>query len=402
MSPNLSRLLDRWGIGPTLESKGCELQSIDVRRWQDGDLLSNVSVMPRIREKYKSSMYVVHRADFQNVLLAAARQIGVTIHLNSVVDDVDFTNGSIRLAGQDSWHHADFTIGADGVRSLLRQKFLKQIHHTDDHVRPTGDSAYRAILPTHKLKHDSRLYDFVTTMKGTRWIGPGCHIMGYPIRNGEIYNLVLIHPDKYGVAPDSWRTLGSKSDVLKIYAGWDQTLLDLIAYMDDDKIYEWRLADHAELPGWTTPCFALIGDACHPTLPYVAQGSAQAIEDAATIAAALSLVSHKSPAEFAKAMRVYETLRKERAEAVVRAAGKLRQTLHLPDGQAQIDRDAAFRRARETGENPDKWQDERYQQNLFGHDAEAGVEAAWQALANSDTTTTTTQTNGQSHDSPRL
>lgn len=213
-------------------------------------------------------MYVVHRADFQNTLLEAARQVGVSIRLGATVVEADFESASITLSS-GAQHKADFLVGGDGVRSSLRKQFLKSVHQEEDHVRPTGDSAYRAILNTESLKSQPDLYALAVQMKGTRWVGPGCHVIGYPIRSGATYNMVMIHPDKHGDAPDSWTTKGCKADVLRTYEGWDPLLLKFLDYLEDDKIYEWRLADHKELPSWHTGRFALIGDACHPTLPYV-------------------------------------------------------------------------------------------------------------------------------------
>lgn len=98
------------------------------------------------------------------------------------------------------------------------------------------------------------------------------------------------------------------------------------------------------------------------------------------MAAILSLIESNTPEEISKAMTVYEKLRKKRAEDVVNTAGALRHTLHLPDGPEQEKRDAAFARVKAGGENPDSWQDDTYQRNLFGHDAESGVAAAWEQI----------------------
>lgn len=341
---------------------------------------------PHTGDKYGAAAYVVHRADFQNILLAACHQLDVLIREGSAVIDVDFTKASVTLES-GSAANFDFVIGADGIKSLLRAKLLRTKFKKEDKLHVSGDSAYRIIIKISEIpKEDRELLDLVVPMKGTRWIGPGCHLMAYPLRKGELYNLVLLHPDHQSTGQVSWTAKATKADVLKLYQEWDPLLLRLIRnFLRENEVYEWQLTDLEELPGWTSGRFALMGDAAHAMLPYVAQGSAQAIEDAAVLGLVLSQLAKNNESEIGKAMVVYERLRKQRAEAVTNTAIAVRTILHLPDGPEQVARDEAFRKVREGGENPDSWQNERHQQELWGHDAEAGVVEAWHKVNQSYT-----------------
>lgn len=296
--------------------------------------------------------------------------------------DVDFESATITLHS-GSTHTFDLVIAADGVKSRIRKKLLSTKCDITDDLHYSGDSAYRAIINISDIpESDTELRDLVVPMKGTRWLGPGCHIMAYPLRQGELFNVVLLHPDDQSTGAVSWTSKAQKQDILEMYKAWDPLLLRLIRdhLSDTQPVYEWRLTDLLAIPTWHAHRVALMGDAAHATLPYVAQGSAQAIEDAAALASIFSKLSSNSNEEIDKGMRVYESVRKQRAESVVVSATGVRGTLHLPDGPEQRARDEAFKRVREGGENPDTWQDERAQTALWGHDAEAGIDDAWNRI----------------------
>jgi salicylate hydroxylase len=116
------------------------------------------------------------------------------------------------------------------------------------------------------------------------------HIMAYPLRNHELYNMVLLHPAHPGVE-ESWTATGPRSVMDKFYASWSPTVRGLLSLVEEQEIPEWTLRIHSALQGWVEGAVALMGDACHPTLPYVAQGAAQAVEDAAVLAAVLALTT---------------------------------------------------------------------------------------------------------------
>jgi 2-polyprenyl-6-methoxyphenol hydroxylase-like FAD-dependent oxidoreductase len=124
----------------------------------------------------------------------------------------------------------------------------------------------------------------------------GGHIMAYPIRAHQLYNMVLIHPSRPDVV-ESWTSTGPRKHLDEFYANWSPTLRKLLALVDDQEIPEWNLRIHKPLATWVEGNVALMGDACHPTLPYVAQGAAQAVEDAGVLAVVLSMCEKKELSE---------------------------------------------------------------------------------------------------------
>lgn len=150
------------------------------------------------------------------------------------------------------------------------------------------------------------------------------------------------------------------------------------------QVCEWKLRVHAPLPTWIHSSTALVGDACHPTLPHLNQGAAQAIEDAAVIGVALRKLPDTSPESINRALRVYEGIRKARAELLVDLAAQSGRNLHLGEGKAKEERDAAFKAAKEAGGPvPDKWADKDVQKMIYGFDAWEETERRFDEIFNS-------------------
>lgn len=238
---------------------------------------------------------------------------------------------------------------------------------------PTGDSAYRLLIPREKIQHDPELLAMLNQNVAMRYMGPGGHIMAYPLKGNKVYNMVLIHPSKTAgdTEEDAWTTTGKRKDMMTFYASWSPLIRKWLSYAgeeDEETIPEWTLNMYPPLPTWIQGGIALIGDACHPMLPYVAQGAANGIEDAAVIATALNCTSN-----IQLALRVYETVRKERAEKIVASASDTSRSLHLPDGPEQEKRDRTIRSAgRKEGpgasDTADKWRDQQWQDYMWGVD----------------------------------
>lgn len=149
----------------------------------------------------------------------------------------------------------------------------------------------------------------------------------------------------------------------------------MLNLVPEGEVCEWKLRVHAPLPTWTCGTIALLGDACHPTLPHLAQGAAQAIEDAAVLGVVLDLCPDGSAESVGKALRVYEKVRKERAETLVELAAASGRALHLGDGKAKEERDRLFREGK--GKVPDKWADADVQKMIYGCDIAAVAEESF-------------------------
>ncbi|KAL2797743.1 hypothetical protein BJX66DRAFT_81521 [Aspergillus keveii] len=367
VSPNMLRLFDRWGVSPLIHAKDVALERIHVRRWQDGSLLGTMPV-----NKTFGQQVVIHRADLHNALIEKALELeNVELRVDSHVANVDFDSTTVTLTN-GTVVGADIIIAADGIKSALRDYLLGE-----DASKPmaTGDAAYRIMLTRSVMENDPELKRLIEVPEATRWLGPERHLIAYPVRNHELYNIVLLHPDRHGIE-ESWTTKGSKQRMVDDYEGWDPIVTKLIDLVPDDEVLEWKLCLHPPLKTWIKGSVALVGDACHPMLPYVAQGAAQAVEDAAALGIVLSKIASKQ--EIPLALKAYEKSRRERAETVQQSGSLNRITLHLPDGPEQLARDQQFRASLTGGENPDKWSDRKTQEFLWGWDAEKAALQTWE------------------------
>ena len=280
-----------------------------------------------------------------------AERIEVRLNHKVIAADKDF-KAKVQIAC-GRWIEGDVIIAADGIKSGIRRQMAEERGITDSTI-PTGDAAYRVIITEEKMHGDKRGLKLLKKNVGMRWMGPGGHIMGYPIKSGTAYNMVLIHPQNpNGKNTESWINKGDKKEMMNYYKDWNYLVQILLSYVPEGEINEWTLNSHLPLPRWVQNKCALIGDSCHPMLPYVAQGAAQAIEDAAVLTISLSLAD-----DVPTALAVYEIVRKSRGEAIQSSAGTTRIVLHLPDGLEQAKRDEAMGKI---GRNPDLHSDNEWQ-----------------------------------------
>lgn len=236
------------------------LEHIHVRRWQNGSILGTMPV-----NKTYGQQVVIHRADLHNALLQRALSLpNVCLRENSPVTDVVFDppSPSVTLGKTGTVVQGDVVIAADGIKSGIRGLLLED---SALGATPTGDAAYRIMLPRSVMEQDAELKELLTEPQATRWIGPNRHVIAYPVRKHELYNVVLVHPDRHGVE-ESWTTKGSKQKMIDDYRGWDRRVTKLINLVDDDEVLEWKLCLHSPLKSWVRGSVALIGDACHPML----------------------------------------------------------------------------------------------------------------------------------------
>ncbi|KAI5289690.1 hypothetical protein KEM52_000692 [Ascosphaera acerosa] len=371
VSPNMLRILSRLGLCKAIEQRCVGLRKIVARRWQDGAVLQTSELDASAADAPKT----IHRADLHAVIVEAALALpNMHLRLGSRVADFDFANAAVTLH-DGSRVAADVLIAADGIKSRAREQLLASVgERAPSAAEPTGDATYRIMLPRETMLQDAQLRQLIDSPTATRWIGPNRHVMAYPISNHQRFNVVLIHPDR-GDKDEAWTSAGSREDMVRDYEGWDPVVRKLIDRAPADEILEWKLCMHKPLPTWVSGRGALLGDACHPMLPYVAQGAAQAVEDAACLSIVLSGLSgrHQIPL----ALRSYEASRKPRAEIVQAFGLANRDTLHLPDGPEQERRDEAYRQVKNGGPSPDKWVDDATQRFLWGWDAEVAALQTW-------------------------
>jgi salicylate hydroxylase len=351
ITPNASRLLRRWGLGDTIDTLAAEPTFLAVHRYSNGKILAMEEDFDvKMRKKYGAPFVDMHRVDLQKSLHTKAVELGVNVRLGARVSKVDCNAAEICLESGEKVV-GDLVVAADGLWSRCRESFLGQ----KDQPLPTGDLAYRIVLTLDQIS-DPDLKEWISKPSVHFWIGPGAHAVGYSLRASTMYNIVLLCPDN--LPKDVARQSGSVDEMRELFANWDPLLTRFLNHVDT--VDKWKLMHRPELESWTNEQgnFVLIGDSCHPMLPYLAQGANSSIEDGGVLGRLLGSVSSKD--QLKPAIKLYEQLRKSRSEAIVRetfyqVSADARRSLlsesdtltqrdafHMPDGPRQQERDEVF------------------------------------------------------------
>ncbi|KAF8537013.1 hypothetical protein BDD12DRAFT_848640 [Trichophaea hybrida] len=370
--PNSACILERFGVLDEIK-KLSVLPHAFVMRSYKGPELNRQPMLPYCEEAYGAPYLHIHRADFHSVFVKRAEALGVNIRLNAFVNAIDFSAPSVTLAtGQTI--NCDLVVAADGLKSKCRELYLG---HADP-PHNTGDLAYRILVKASDMRKDPDLAQLAEVPVINYWMGPGAHAVCYLLKGGELYNIVLICPDNL---PEGVALQNADLDELRgIFATWDirlQKLLELV-----QQTFKWKLQNSREMSSWVHPegKFALLGDACHATLPYLAQGAAQAVEDGAVLGGLLSHVSTDDKQNLRPLLDSYERLRKARTTAVVQGSTALQNVFHMQDGPAQQERDRIMLEDKPTEGFPNRWRDPVFQKFLFAYDAFGEAEKAWTQL----------------------
>jgi salicylate hydroxylase len=327
--PNMVRLLRRLDFANKLDEFAVRLEfAWEHRRWQDGRVLSATPMGERCELMYGAPCYVAHRADLREFFRRALpeetvrldhRCIGVTQSRKGV--DLEFVSASGRMVHVK----ADAAIGADGIHSLIRDSVTPQ-----EEPRFSGLCAFRCLVPA------ERAPEMALRPVHTLWLGPGRHFVHYPISAGRLINIVAMAPAG-DWRSESWTADGEISDLAREFDGWDKRLHQLIISATQTK--RWALFDRPPLEQWTAGRVALLGDAAHAMLPFLAQGAAQCVEDAVTLADCLKSAE---PDMVEIALKRYEELRRPRANHVLLMSRGREIQNNLPDGPEQQQRDEAL------------------------------------------------------------
>ncbi|KAH8923042.1 putative monooxygenase [Atractiella rhizophila] len=371
-APNMSRILDNLGIYQDVKSGSVPLLSTSIRRGTTDESLSEVD-LTSIQEKYGYPHMVLHRAclieAFYNCLVKEYSS-AVTFEFNSRVKSIDLDNVTVDFFGSDKKMSGDLLIAGDGVKSSVRKTMLQR-KGQEDHAVDTGQAAYRITLTREQMADDPDLKKLIEGNVVIRWISPKQHIICYPIERNEVFNISTVQPDVNFAAADEWMVNASKAQMLKVFSDYCPLVQKMLAKSQEDGVCEWKLRVHGKLDSWVEGNVALAGDACHATLPHLAQGAAQAIEDGAAIGVCLSKISSKSDVH--AALKVYQRIRKSRAEDLVETAAAAGRDLHKGLDDAK-ERDERFKKVAGGGENPDRWADQKVQEKIYGHDVVAEAE----------------------------
>lgn len=332
LGPNTTRILAGWGLEPALLDVAARPQRLRVRSAYDGRELSGMGLGAEFGQRYGAPYLTIHRADLQAVLLSAARGAGVPLHLASRIVTATPAPQSVQLAlagGQRD--ECEVLVGADGLWSEVRSQIFQ-----DGPPQPTGHLAYRTLAVQADLPEPLRSQDV------TVWLGPRLHVVAYPVRAGELLNVVCIVQGTVPGAAQDWDQAGAIADLLAAMGPLCRPLQDLVGAMPGWRL--WALQDRAPLKSANdmfSGRVALLGDAAHPMRPYLAQGAGMAIEDATALGHALATVS-ETAGDVMTALRVYALNRWERC-ARVQARSQRNGRIFHATGFVRWGRDLALR-----------------------------------------------------------
>lgn len=365
--PNLARILDKWGVLKIAAAEGVNIDTANVLDCETDEILSSVDYANYMEKNFGYPFLTVHRAALQKCLLQGAQESGVVnLHLGNFIQQYDFDNTRFQVTnkekGTEEWIEADVLICADGIKSKARAAMLARKGEIDE-VEDTGQAAYRIMVRRSAIKDDPELVPFFEGSQSYRWIGEKRHIIAYPIESHDLFNMSTTQPDRKFVEADTWTAAGSKKEMLETFHDFCPRVQKLLNLVPEGEILEWKLRIHKPLPVWVDNKSCLVGDACHPTLPHIAQGAAQAVEDAAALGVILGKC--KSKDDIGKALNVYQKLRKPRTDWAVLTASANSKGLLTGDKEA---RNAAFKAAAESGTNLDKMVSRDVHDTLFLYD----------------------------------
>jgi 6-hydroxynicotinate 3-monooxygenase len=294
LTANAMKALRGLGLTESLRSIGFVLAAFHSREWDTAEITNVLIMGEAIEQRYGAPDLMIHRARLHSVLAALIpphrihfRRKLVAIEQNEATATLVFANGS-RVGAQ-------LVVGADGIHSMAREALFGA-----EQPRFTGRVAYRTTYPTALLKG-------LAVDERAKWWGPDRHVVHYFTTAGEdeIY-FIAVTPEPNFVV-ESWSTKGDKDTLLAAFAGCHPQLRAILAAAPE--LRKWALLERDPMPCWGTNSIVLLGDACHPMMPYMAQGAASAIEDAVVLARCLARASCN---EIPNALAVYAASRKER------------------------------------------------------------------------------------------
>lgn len=213
ITPNASRLLQYWKLPASIWQAAAEPTKVTVHRYSGQVLAHDAAFDKKIRAKYNAPFVDLHRVDLQQALYARAQELNVAFHLGEKVERVDFGSTTVHTVAGNRYS-GDLIIAADGLWSRCREAFVGK----KDEPLPTGDLAYRIVLTADQVS-DPDLKSLVQNPEVHFWIGPGAHAVGYSLRGGQMYNLVLLVPDN--LPPGVSRQSGSVEEMRELFVGWD-------------------------------------------------------------------------------------------------------------------------------------------------------------------------------------
>ena len=313
LSANGTRVFYELGVGEELKALSCEAAGKEIRMWNTGETwklfdLGKVSV-----ERYGYPYFTVYRPDLLDVLVAAVGR--ERIHLGAKC--VGFTQDADGVVAEARWRAKRFRETASSAPTACTRRSARACSGRTSRSSP-GIIVWRGIVPMEKLpKHMAR-------MVGSNWVGPGAHVVHYPLRGGKVMNFVgALERSDWQV--ESWSARGTTEELAADFAGWHEDIHALIRNIPVP--YKWALMTRPPMERWSVGRVTLLGDACHSMVPFLAQGAVMAIEDGYILARCLE--QHPDATLPLQLMR-YEKARRERTRKAVEGSAANIGRFHHP------------------------------------------------------------------------
>ena len=336
ISANAMHVLRHIGIGETISKIGVRPQAYVFRLHDTGEVIQSFPLSAEHERQHGAPYIQLHRADLHEHLAGQARAYKPdVIQLNRTATGFVEHEDKIELNFADgSTVSGDVLVGADGLKSVIARQIVGEIPATY-----TGDAAWRVTVPVERLPQP-----FLEQVMSV-FMGPGGHAVCYYVRGGKLLNFVgIVETDD--ISEESWTVKYPWERLKSDYSGWHSAIQAIIDAADKDQCFRWSLHNRPPVRGWSTRRATILGDSAHATLPYLAQGAAMAIEDAAVLARSLRQAS-SIPA----ALDLYQRNRVDRTARIVEQSTQNRRLFHL-SSEAEIR--AAFARRNE-GEERNSW-----------------------------------------------
>jgi 2-polyprenyl-6-methoxyphenol hydroxylase-like FAD-dependent oxidoreductase len=333
LGPNAFAAFDALGIGEIARARAVYTDEMVMHDALDETLVGRIPTGEAFRQRFGNPYAVIHRADVHGSLLEGALATGrIQVATGTQVQRVEQDGQGVTVVDATGRrHHGLALVAADGVKSAVRRQYV------GDEARVSGHVVYRAVVEKNDFPEDLRWN------AAAIWVGPNCHLVHYPLRGGEQYNVVVTFHSR---EQEEWSVReGSRAEVLSYFEGISARARQLIELPKDWK--RWATADREPIGQWVYDRAALLGDAAHPTLQYLAQGACMAMEDAVTLGEALA----RHDNDFHKAFALYQTSRVARTARVVLSAREMGRIFHAK-GVERLVRNALW-----TGRTPERYYD---------------------------------------------
>ncbi|MBU3845750.1 MAG: 3-hydroxybenzoate 6-monooxygenase [Candidatus Acinetobacter avistercoris] len=321
LGPNAFHAFDALGIGDRARGRAVYTDFMVMHDALDEYQVGRIETDETFRQRFGNPYAVIHRADIHSSLVEGAQENGeIEIITDCRIVDVDQDeNGVTATDHKGNVYTGQALIGADGVKSVVREKYV------GDPALVTGHVVYRAVVP--KAEFPENLQWNAASI----WVGPNCHLVHYPLRGGEEYNVVVTfhsrEQEEWGVKD------GSKEEVLSYFQDICPQARQLIELPKSWK--RWATADRNPIDTWSYGRMTLLGDAAHPTTQYMAQGACMAMEDAVTLGEALRVHNN----DIAAAFDMYQRARVARTARIVLSSREMGKLYHAHGVQRMVRND---------------------------------------------------------------